>query len=67
MNNKNHPGIGALKQVLMERDGLTEQQAESRLQDCRRDLLRRLDAGEMPHDILQEHFGLEPDYIFDLF
>ena len=50
----------------MERDGLTEQEAEDLIDECRDELHRRLDEGEMPEDICQEWFGLEPDYLFDL-
>ena len=52
-----------LKQVLMDRDGLTEEEAEQEISDAR-DLV--FDLGMDPSDVLLEEFGLEPDYIFDL-
>ena len=34
--------------------------------DARADMNDRLANGEMPEDICEEWFGLEPDYIFEL-
>lgn len=55
-----------IKQVLMKRDGLTEEEAEKDIRAAREDLHERLAEGEMPHDICAEWFSLEPDYIWDL-
>lgn len=55
-----------LQAIIMERDGLTQQEAEEQIKQCKEDFLERIQNGEMPHDILEEHFGLEPDYLFDL-
>ena len=55
-----------IKQVLMRRDGMTEEEAELLIADAREDLNYRLSLGKMPDDICEEWFGLEPDYIFDL-
>ena len=56
----------SLKETLMERDGLTEEEAIIQIAECRDELHARLDDGEMPHDICMEFFGLEPDYLEDL-
>lgn len=56
----------SLKEVLMRRDGLTEQEANEQIQDAREELNDRLANGEMPDDICEELFGLEPDFLFDL-
>ena len=56
----------SIKKVLMKRDGLTEQEAEEQVKQARIDLQERLKNGELPFDICQEHFGLEPDYIEEL-
>ena len=56
-----------IKQVLMRRDGMSSEEAEELIEEAKADLHERLEAGEMPEDICQEWFGLEPDYIFDLF
>ena len=55
-----------LKEVLMGRDGLIEEEAVIRIAECRDELHARLEDGEMPYDICMEFFGLEPDYLFDL-
>lgn len=51
-----------LKQVLIERDGLTESEADEQIKEAKQ---RVLD-GEDPEEILLDEFGLEPDYFFDL-
>ena len=55
-----------LKEVLMERDGISETAAIQLIQDAQQDLMERLDDGEMPDDICQEWFGLEPDFLMEL-
>jgi hypothetical protein len=52
--------------VLMKRDGLTRKEAEKRVVDVKGQLMDRLGDGEMPFDICEEEFGLEPDYLEDL-
>jgi hypothetical protein len=49
-----------LKRVLMERDGLTSDEADEVAE-----FLAALEAGEDPEDVLYG-VGLEPDYAFDL-
>lgn len=51
-----------LKQVLIRRDGLTPEQADEQIADARKRVLE----GEDPEQVLEEEFGLEPDYVFDL-
>lgn len=51
-----------LKDIIIRRDALSEQEADELIQDAR----ERVILGENPEDILFEEFGLEPDYIFDL-
>ena len=55
-----------IKEILMRRDGMTEGDAENLIEQAREDLLARLSEGKMPHDICEEWFGLEPDYIEEL-
>ena len=52
-----------LKKVLMDRDGLSEHEAQE-LIDIMRTLV--LDDGYNPDDVLLEYAGLEPDYLEDL-
>lgn len=49
-------------QVLMERDDLTEVEAQERINDCK----EMIAEGEDPEEVLMDELGLEPDYIFDL-
>jgi len=55
-----------IKQVLMTRDGMSEKEADDLINDCKADLNERLEQGEMPYDICEEWFGLEPDYLMEL-
>jgi len=57
--------MGILR-VLMERDGMTKDEAQELIQEAREDLHNRLAEGEYPEDICAEWFGLEPDYVMEL-
>jgi hypothetical protein len=48
--------------VLMERDGLSRDEAQEWIDDVR----EAVAAGADPEELLHYEFGLEPDYIFDL-
>jgi hypothetical protein len=56
----------SLKKVLMQRDKLTEAEAERDIAAAKSELIERIDAGEMPFDLCEELFGLEPDYLEEL-
>ena len=56
----------SIRQTLMRRDGMTENEATEQIDDARRDLHSRLAEGEMPSDICAEWFGLEEDYVMEL-
>jgi hypothetical protein len=58
--------LKTLKEVLMERDQLSEAEADSAIAEAKKELNDRLNAGELPFDICEELFGLEPDYLTDL-
>jgi hypothetical protein len=58
--------IKSIKEILMERDGMSEQAALDLIQEATDDLFERLETGETPLDICEEWFGLEPDYIDEL-
>lgn len=55
-----------IKEVLMDRDRMTEEEANELISEAKEDLHDRLEKGEIPEDICQEWFGLEPDYIMEL-
>lgn len=54
--------MSKLKKILMERDGLSDQEAGKLISDAK---LRVLE-GENPEEILEYDFGVEPDYVFDI-
>lgn len=51
-----------LKKVLIERDGISEDEANELISNAK---LRVLE-GENAEEILEYEFGVEPDYIFDI-
>ena len=55
-----------IKEVLMRRDKLSEDDAEELIQSAKADLSDRLERGEMPQEICADWFGLEEDYVFEL-
>lgn len=60
--------IESIKQVLMRRDGLTSDEADEQIREAKEYLQELIEAGDYleAHDICEEMFGLEPDYIMDL-
>ena len=50
--------------ILIQRDGMTEDEAKELIEEARNEVSF---FGSDPEDVLAEYFGLEPDYIFDLF
>ena len=52
-----------IKEVLMTRDHMTSKEADKLITEARNDFWQRLEDGEMPDDICEEYFGLEPDYL----
>lgn len=55
-----------IKEILMGRDEMSSEDADDLIKDARNDLHERLANGEQPHDICNEWFGLEPDYLIEL-
>jgi hypothetical protein len=53
----------SLKQVLMERDGMTGVDADLEIKDIK---YRVMKGGENPEVILYDEYRLEPDYIWEL-
>lgn len=55
--------MSELKRILIERDGMSPDEADAFIADEREMAL----SGEYdPEEILYDDFGLEPDYVFDL-
>lgn len=55
-----------IKEILIKRDDMSEEDANSLIEEARTDFHNQLSQGKMPTDICEEYFGLEPDYIFEL-
>ena len=54
--------MSELKRILVERDGLSDQEANEQIANAK---LRVLE-GENAEEILEYDFGVEPDYVFDI-
>ena len=52
-----------IEKILMDRDGMTADEAHQALLEAKTAVHIQ---GEDPEEVLMDHFGLEPDYIFDL-
>jgi len=58
-----------IKEILVERDGLSQEEAQSQIDDAKEQLNKYLEAGEMEdaYNICSDFFGLEPDYLDELY
>ncbi len=58
-----------IKQVLMQRDGMSAADANDLIREAKEQLQEYLENGEeyLAEDICAEFFGLEPDYLMELF
>ena len=56
----------SLTDVLVERDGISPDEARRQIEAARDELYERIEGGEMPFDFMQDEFGLEPDYLMEL-
>lgn len=62
-------GITSVANILVTRDGITQQEALDRVKECQRRLyIEAVPTGdyEVMTDIIAEELGLEPDYCLDL-
>ena len=57
-----------IKLILMERDDMTETDADELIKDAQDSLNRRLERGDMQgaEAVCEDWFGLEPDYLDEL-
>jgi hypothetical protein len=60
--------MSEIKKVLIERDDMSDSEAEELIIEAKETLQEYLEAEdtEAAHNICNEFFGLEPDYIFEL-
>jgi len=58
----------SIKEILIRRDNMTEEEASKVIEEAQADLQTYLNEGDMEgaENICQEYFGLEPDYIHEL-
>ena len=58
----------SLKQTIMDRDGLTSEQADADIKQAKEAIQEYLEYGdtESAHEVCEEFFGLEPDYLLEL-
>lgn len=57
-----------IKDILIRRDGMTEEDAQELIDAAREELREAVDNGDIwrADDICAEYFGLEPDYLDEL-
>ena len=55
-----------LKQVFMQRDGMSEAEAEAEVKEAKENLLEAIEDDPMEAMDFMEQYGLEPDYLEDL-
>lgn len=60
--------MSEIKNVLMKRDNMSSSEADELIAEATETLQEYLEAGdtEAAHNVCEEFFGLEPDYIFEL-
>lgn len=51
--------------ILMERDGMSEDEAIELVEETREEILA-CEGSEEAWDVIEDNLGLEPDYIFDI-
>jgi len=58
-----------IKQVLIQRDGISAEEADAQIAEAKAALQEALEEGDMEsaYEICMDYFGLEPDYLMDLF
>ncbi len=62
-------GMTSVANILVTRDGISQQEALDRVKECRRRIEEEtLPTGdyEVMVDIIADELGLEPDYMFDI-
>lgn len=58
--------IMSIQEILMKRDGLSQEEADDLVKDAQEDLWDCLETGKNTDYLCQEWFGLEPDYLLEL-
>ena len=63
--------LRTIKEILMDRDGMTEQEADDRIEEVKEELEYVATGYDFPalqdlEDVIKEELGLEPDYLWEL-
>lgn len=61
-------GVKRVVDILMARDGISEEEAKQRVKDFHLSAKEAIENGDSDgvEELLQDDLGLEPDYLFDL-
>lgn len=61
--------MNRIVRILMERDGMTEEDAREMYSDCKEEIENAISMGDLDlaEDIMMYDLCLEPDYFFDMF
>ena len=54
-----------IKEILVERDGMTPEEADDLIDQAREDFDERIIEGEDVYNHCEEWFGLEPDFLME--
>ena len=65
---RGEPEAETIKEILMARDNMTEQEADALIEQAKEELQTLLAEGntEAAYEICSDMFGLEPDYLMEL-
>lgn len=57
-----------IKEILMDRDGMSSSEADDLIAEAREELHARIARGDLleADEVCAEYFGLEPDYLMEL-
>lgn len=61
--------LSSIKEILMERDQMSEKEAQDLIEEARNEAIERLESGDifdMDAEICSDYFGLEPDYFWEI-
>jgi len=58
--------VRTIKEILVNRDGMSDEEADNMIEEALDELRLRLDDGDSIDDFCKEFFGLEPDYMEEL-
>ena len=57
----------SIKEILMQRDEMSAEEVDDLIFEAQQELLDRIESGDpSAHDICEEYFGLEPDFLMEL-